>query len=147
MPFVCADYTLVDYAQIVGAIGSVVAIYFAWQSLQESTKVRQAAIRERRLDRAETRLRAFERIAILVDNLVPYEMSFEVPRTQREIRHVIHGNRLRETLKHTYAMTYEYPPKGESHAAAVMEVDQALEREAVHVESLGLADLDAPLDA
>jgi hypothetical protein len=59
------DY-VVDVAQIVGAGGAIVAIWFAWRSLRESTAVRREALAERRLDRAEARREALAQIAVLL---------------------------------------------------------------------------------
>jgi hypothetical protein len=136
----------VDAAQVVVAIGAVVAIAFGIYSLREPLRLRRAGLRERPQERLERRVSALREAALLIHEI---EQRARMPdleavrTTRRELSVLVVANSLNPELPRTLAaLDYEHDPSGEQAvnlqcgqiaeraAQAVPEIDELLEREA-----------------
>jgi hypothetical protein len=126
---------LFGWGGVVGAAAAVVAIFIAVKSLQESNRLRDIAIRETRLDRAERRLEALARLAVLLHVLSERAQNGDYRRAilaREEIRVIAKSHRL-EDVQPTLTPVISGPLErwdvreaGAMWAAAIRDADAAI---------------------
>ncbi len=147
-----ADGGLPEWAEwlfgVLGAVGTVAAavgIAFAVGSFRESQRLRHTAARERRLDRAERRLEALERIGVLVHEVSDASQNgrwTECWRARREAVVIVRSNKLGDVVPTVLALVVDTSQDGwrsnlvDIAQAAVSEVDGAIDDEAAIVDEL-----------